>query len=200
MRVCTLTVLLCLFVSGVAGAAVGDKDHNWHHWRGPHANGIVPHGDPPITWGEGQGRDQNVKWKVPIPGNGNATPIVWGDRIFVLTAIDTGRKPAAPPDADTGPARKIHTRAPKTIHQFVVLCLNRGTGAVKWRRIASETVPHEGHHAHHGYASGSPTTDGRTFEVLATNKLDAAIDASPVVVGKHLFLRGKKCLYCIAAE
>src|SRR5271157_1841153 len=60
---------------------------NWHQWRGPEANGTAPHGDPPITWDE----KTNVKWKVELPGRGSATPIVWGDQVFVVTAIKTDR-------------------------------------------------------------------------------------------------------------
>src|SRR5262245_41441354 len=66
---------------------------NWPHWRGPLVNGFSPHGDPPTKWDE----KSNVKWKTPLPGKGSATPIVWADQIFVLTALDTGRK-ASPAD------------------------------------------------------------------------------------------------------
>lgn len=70
------------------------KMENWHQWRGPVATGVAPLGDPPIEWSQ----SKNIKWKVAIPGNGSASPIVWGDRIFVLTAIKTDRT-AEPADA-----------------------------------------------------------------------------------------------------
>lgn len=63
------------------------KARNWHQWRGPEATGVAPHGDPPTEWSE----TENIKWKVEIPGRGSASPIVWGDRIFVVTAIKTER-------------------------------------------------------------------------------------------------------------
>jgi outer membrane protein assembly factor BamB len=69
--------------------------HNWHQWRGPEATGVAPHGDPPIEWSD----MKNIQWKVAIPGRGSASPIVWGDRIFVLTAIKTNRT-AEPAETD----------------------------------------------------------------------------------------------------
>jgi outer membrane protein assembly factor BamB len=153
---------VCLLaVSARADGVNPEALDNWPHWRGPLANGVAPRGNPPIKWDE----KTNVKWKTEIPGSGSATPIVWGDRIFVLTAIDTGRPadPAALPKADPGLQKR--TKAPTTYHQFVVLCIDRHTGQVRWRRTATEQVPHEGHHPTHSYAAGSPTTDGRFLYV-----------------------------------
>jgi outer membrane protein assembly factor BamB len=153
---------------------------NWHQWRGPNANGVAPLADPPLHWDEAT----NIQWKVKIPGAGSATPVVWGENVFVLTAIDTGRRPEKPgpsvaeketsTNADSPAAGRRDrprsgrrgafshsTAAPKTMHQFVVICLDRNTGTVLWRQVSAEEVPHAGHHASHGYASGSPTTDGK---------------------------------------
>src|SRR5437868_925618 len=60
---------------------------NWHDWRGPNANGTAPNADPPVTWDA----TTNVRWKAPLPGRGSATPVVWGDRVFVVTAVETDR-------------------------------------------------------------------------------------------------------------
>ncbi len=134
---------------------------NWHQWRGPEANGTAPRGNPPLTWDE----KTNIKWKAALPGRGSTTPIVWGDRVFVLTAIKTDRTAStqALPLAD--PRFEKRTNAPIHFHQFVVLCLDRATGKVRWQRIATEQVPHEGHHPTHSYAAGSPTTDGKYLYV-----------------------------------
>ena len=56
---------------------------NWPHWRGPTGNSISPYGRPPISWSE----TENVKWKVSIPGDGSGSPIVWEDKIFLVTAV-----------------------------------------------------------------------------------------------------------------
>jgi outer membrane protein assembly factor BamB len=151
-RIALLTLCVCS-LSTRADEALD----NWPQWRGPLANGVAPHGDPPVRWDQ----KTNIKWKTPIPGLGSATPVVWGDRIFVLTALDTGRAadPAALPKGDSHFEKK--TTAPTTYHQFVVLCLDRTTGRVLWQRTATEQVPHEGHHPTHSYAAASPATDGR---------------------------------------
>src|SRR4051794_29028108 len=84
-----LTAVLLPTMNASAQEASFDKARleNWHHWRGPEANGTAPKADPPITWDA----KTNIQWKVAVPGRGSATPIVWGDQVFVVTAIDTGR-------------------------------------------------------------------------------------------------------------
>ena len=130
--------------------------NNWHQWRGPLATGMAPKGNPPLKWDE----KTNVRWKVKIPGKGSSTPVVWGDRVFVLSAVKTNRMaaPADLPKVDAKFDRK--TQPPRNYYRFVVVCLDRKTGKVLWERTAAERVPHEGHHPSHSYAAGSPVTDG----------------------------------------
>ena len=68
-----------------------DFDKYWPMWRGPNATGVAPEADPPIEWNE----DKNVRWKILIPGKGYSSPIVWGEQVFVTTAIETD-KPVDP--------------------------------------------------------------------------------------------------------
>src|SRR3954451_23881457 len=83
---CTLTTLLLAF-----SARAQEADQNWPQGRGPQANGVAPAADPPKEWSE----TKNVKWKVKLPGEGNSSPIVWGDRVYLQAAINTGKKGAA---------------------------------------------------------------------------------------------------------
>jgi outer membrane protein assembly factor BamB len=156
-----LTILALLspfFIASVeADEFAKQRLDNWHQWRGPSANGTAPHGKPPLKWDA----KTNIKWKTELPGLGTSTPIVWDDLVFVLTALDTGREAAAADIPKANPRFDKKTTAPKTYHQFIVLALDRKTGEVRWKRIAAEAVPHEGHHPSHGYAAYSPTTDGR---------------------------------------
>ena len=138
---------LALSLAGQAVLADSAADRFWPQWRGPLATGFAPQADPPITWSE----TSNVKWKTPIPGEGSATPIVWDNRIFILSAIGTGRKPSAP----------VAANAPDEIYQWVVLCLDRTQGRVLWQRTAREEAPHEGHQENNTFASASPVTDGQ---------------------------------------
>ena len=159
----TVAMTIAVLVSTLPrGAVRADSAQDyWPAWRGPLAFGVSATGKPPLTWGE----TQNVKWKVPIPGQGTSSPIVWGDRMFFLTAIETSRQgtPALVPGAAVDPNAPppFHGgKRPKTFYKFDVVCLDRGTGRILWEKTAREEVPHEGHSPEHGFASYSPVTDG----------------------------------------
>jgi outer membrane protein assembly factor BamB len=144
-----------------------EYSHNWHQWRGPEANGVAPHGDPPVQWSE----DANIQWKTAIPGRGSGSPVVWGDRVFLLSALKTDRNggTAALAEPKTPPAGQRFGRflqpQPTNIYQFIVLCLDRSSGKVLWQRVAHEAVPHEPLHMTNTHASSSPTTDGKFLYV-----------------------------------
>src|SRR4051794_26844083 len=61
---------------------------NWPQWRGPNQDGTAPEAKPPVTWSE----TNNIKWKVTIPGDGTTTPLIWGDKLFMQSAVPTGKK------------------------------------------------------------------------------------------------------------
>lgn len=152
-RVLAIAVgLLCL------PAAAGGKHHgsldDWSQWRGPQASGVAPRGNPPLTWSE----ESNVRWKTEIPGKGHSTPIVWGDRVFLTTAVPYGE--AEPPRDDH--AHGAHDNmAPGQRMKFVVLALRRLDGDVLWQRTVRDARPHEGTHITGSWASSSPVTDGK---------------------------------------
>lgn len=145
-------------------APAADPLQFWGQWRGPLANGSSPTADPPLSWSE----TEHVKWKTAVPGAGTSTPIIWENRVFLLTAISTDRKAdAAPAEPATPTAASSEKKGPNPnaapsgeIFQFDVLCYDRATGKLLWQKTARETAPHEGHHPDHGFASGSPVTDG----------------------------------------
>ncbi|MFQ5732403.1 MAG: PQQ-binding-like beta-propeller repeat protein [Planctomycetaceae bacterium] len=154
---------LCIIAFSLSVATVAADDSaalragNWHQWRGPNADGVAPLGDPPVTWDE----TTNVKWKVGIPGKGTATPIIWRNKVFVLTAVTTDKVDESKTPPDKQPRRPFGIRYPNAYYRFIVMCLDRGTGKVLWRRTAREAVPPEGRHPDNNYASASPTTDGK---------------------------------------
>ena len=123
----------------------------WPQWRGPYATGVSKTADPPVEWSE----TQNIRWKVEVPGRGSASPVVWGDRVFVLSAIPAGTTGAASHQPRGG-------LQPRDMHQFVVFALDRATGRVVWQRTAREAKPHEASHQDNGtWASSSAFTDGQ---------------------------------------
>ena len=160
-RFSSLTLALTLVLAlALPAAATADPpkgaDDNWHQWRGPNADGSAPKADPPTKWDA----NTNIAWKAELPGKGSATPVVWGNQVFVLTAIKTDRvaKPEELPKAD--PKFSVNTKPPTNFYKFVVLCFDRRNGKKLWEKVAAEMVPHEGTHETHSYAAGSPTTDG----------------------------------------
>jgi outer membrane protein assembly factor BamB len=163
-------VVAFVFAAGVAADEFEqEKLKHWHQWRGPLSEGTAPLADPPVDWSE----DKNVQWKVPIPGRGSASPIVWGDRVFILTAIP--RDGAAPATASAAPEPREQRSAEgrgrgrrearQGAVQYAILCLDRNTGQEMWRKVAIEAVPHEGGHQTNTFASGSPITDGKHLYV-----------------------------------
>ena len=129
---------------------------NWHHWRGPDANGVAPKAKPPTHWSE----KKNIRWKVPVDGSGTSTPIIWKDKIFLLSVVDTGKVDPSLPRPEDQPKRVFDITHPNTTFEFIVLCLDRKTGKTLWRRVATRLIPHEGTHRDNNFASASPTTDG----------------------------------------
>ena len=127
--------------------------NNWPQWRGPLANGVAPHANPPIHWSE----TNNLRWKFPLPGKGHSSPIVFGDSACLLAAVPVGE--AQKPVYDDAPG--VHDSVPVTHrHQFVALAISRRDGSVLWKRVLREEWPHEGGHETGSLASSSPVTDG----------------------------------------
>jgi len=155
---CALLLTSLTFNSVVFAAdGASDQDLHWPQWRGPQADGVARNCDPPSEWSP----SKNVKWKIPIPGEGSATPIIWKNQIFVVTAIETERIVTTPPQAD----ERAKTQPPAAYYKYVVLSLDRRSGEQLWSQVACEEVPHEGKHNTNTYASASPTTDGRRLYV-----------------------------------
>jgi outer membrane protein assembly factor BamB len=145
-----LTLALCAALPAVA---------DWPTWRGPRATGTQPEGSPPVEWSEAT----HVRWKVPLPGAGLASPIVWQDRVFLLTAIPTSRRVTTPVAVDARRREVFGTLGPETVHRFVVLALDRADGSVVWQRTAIEAVPVDTTHGDATWASASPVTDGEVL-------------------------------------
>jgi outer membrane protein assembly factor BamB len=154
--------LRLLFALGTVWSAAGAATnllHDWPQWRGPLANGVAPHADPPLHWSE----TNNVRWKIALPGMAHSSPIVLGDTVYLTAAGPVGE--AQPPVFDQAPG--VHDSVPVTHrHQFIVLALNRRDGSVRWTNILCQAFPHEGGHTTGSLASNSPVTDGELLYVF----------------------------------
>jgi len=153
-----LVICLCVLPRAAwAADRPADYAKSWPQWRGPEWTGVAPHANPPVQWSE----TQNVRWKVKIPGKGHATPVVWGDQVFVLTAAASGKR-AQPKPMQAPPRRR---RGPRTLKsdrvlKFMILAVSRRNGAVLWQRTVCEERPRQGTHPTGTWASNSPMTDG----------------------------------------
>ena len=160
-----LGMLVCLVVTAAAQSNSAAQA-NWAQWRGPDANGMA-RGDAPTTWSE----TKNIKWQAAIPGRGHSTPVIWGNRIFLTTAIAAkpealGPAPGPPPAGSPGGGRGYPGGGVGAglDHQLVVMALDRKTGKVLWQHSPKTAVPHEGYHRMYGsFASNSPVTDGKNL-------------------------------------
>jgi outer membrane protein assembly factor BamB len=138
-------------MTALRAAADPTAEKFWPQWRGPYATGVSKTADPPVEWSE----TKNIRWKVEVPGRGSSSPVVWGDRVFVLSAI-----PAGTSGADSH--KPMGGVQPRSVHQFVVLALDRRTGRIVWQQTPREATPHEGSHQDNGtWASSSAITDGQ---------------------------------------
>ena len=160
LRPFCLATICCLLPSFVNAADENVASHgetldNWPQWRGPLATGVAPRGDPPLHWNEADGT--NIRWKTEIPGRGHSTPVVWGDRIFLTTAIAFGEP--LPPRPSSAPGN--HDNLPVTQrHKFVALAISRSSGKILWQQTLREALPHEQGHYTGSLASNSAATDG----------------------------------------
>lgn len=134
-------------------AAADDPSAEWPHWRGPSGAGFAPAADPPTEWSE----TKNVAWKTALPGKGHSSPVVRGDHIFVTAAIAYG--PELDPVPVTAPGAHDNVDVTQR-HRFVVLCVDRQSGQIKWQQVVADELPHEGGHYTGSLASASPVTDG----------------------------------------
>jgi outer membrane protein assembly factor BamB len=145
---------------------------SWPSFRGTEAAGVGDGQNLPDTWDGKQG--DNIQWHVPVPGLGHSSPIVWGNTIFVATAVSSQPnatfKPGIYGDGDAS-----EDRSPQ---QWKLLAYDKKTGAIRWERVAAEGVPLNKRHIKSTYASATPATDGRivvaTFGSMGLHAFDVA--------------------------
>jgi outer membrane protein assembly factor BamB len=128
---------------------------SWPSFRGPQASGVADGQNLPDQWNAKTG--ENILWRTPIPGLAHSSPIVWGNRIFVTSAVSSDPKASFRPglygdgDASTDRSR----------HRWMLYALDKQTGKILWQRVAYEGEPIEKRHIKATYANSTPATDGR---------------------------------------
>ena len=131
-----------------AGAGV-----NWPSFRGPQASGIAE-GHPTVTeWDLESG--ENVRWKQPIAGLSHAAPVIWGERIYLVTSVGEKQAPL-----EVGLYGSVKPVEDEGAQKFQVLCLDKQSGETLWTRTAFEGVPRFKRHPKGSFAASTPATDG----------------------------------------
>jgi outer membrane protein assembly factor BamB len=136
---------------------------NWPQFRGRAASGVADGEKPPIRWSVGGPAGEppvNIRWQTEIPGLGHSSPVVWGDRLFVTTAV------SSQPTTDLRTASPMDSAADMSVHAFKVYALDRRTGAVLWEKTVHSGVPKTKRHPKNSFASATPVTDGQRLVVL----------------------------------
>jgi outer membrane protein assembly factor BamB len=169
MRLLTAFILCCSF-------AAAARAQNWPSFRGPNASGVADGRPTPERWDAE--KSVNIRWKTEIPGLGHSSPVVWGDRVFVTTAVSAEANPTiVPKDRGIGLAQD------NAEHTWRVYCLDKATGKILWERTAHRGVPRSKRHIKATQANPTPATDGRYVVALMNSEGLFAWDVS----GKELW-------------
>lgn len=149
-----------LSLSLCVGLASATHAQNWPSFRGPQASGVADGMNPPVTWDVE--KSTNILWKTPIPGLAHSSPVVWGERIFVTTAISSAAdSPFVFGLTETAAAARDNSK-----HVWRVYCMDKNTGRILWEKTASEGAPKVSRHVKASHANSTPATDGKHLVAL----------------------------------
>jgi outer membrane protein assembly factor BamB len=145
--------LLAIFAAMLAGAAAPPK--NWPSFRGPQASGVADGQNLPDRWDGARG--ENVQWQTRIPGLAHSSPIVWGDRLYLTTAISSQENATF----KHGLFGEGDASTDRSVHRWNVLAVNTRSGKILWQTTAYQGIPKQKRHVKNTYASSTPATDGK---------------------------------------
>ena len=205
-------------VAGVlCGAALGvtvlSAQDNWPRFRGAEGGVAADHPSLPDVWGPAQ----NIVWTLDVPGRSWSSPVVWGDHVFITTAINTAETEALLPVAsyvsrsNGGTMTFMDVSKPSASHRWVVYDVDFATGRIRWERTVRTAVPAKSRHLKNSYAAETPVTDGErvyayfgdvglfAFDMDGTPLWSKPMDAfemqtgfghakSPVVDDRHVYI------------
>lgn len=150
---------LCLAVAQRGWAAEGEGGPSWPQFRGPRASGIEDSAPAPVRWDLESG--ENILWRTEIPGLGHASPVLWGDRLYVATAVSP-----ASADLKVGLYGDIRSAEEREVHQWRLLSLEATTGRVVWNVLGHEGIPKVKRHPKGSHCNSTPVTDGKRIVAI----------------------------------
>lgn len=155
-RVPAFIVPACvLAIAGTFVATTRAASPHWPQFRGPRATGVADGHNPPTTWDATSGT--NIKWKTPIPGLAHSSPIVWGDRVFVTSAVSSDPEPYL----RVGLYGESPDHPEKVVHEFRIFALDKKSGRIIWNKTAHSGIPQVKRHIKSSHANPTPATDGK---------------------------------------
>ena len=169
-----LTILVVVLIL----SSISTSAQNWPSFRGPNASGVAEGTKPPITWDVD--KSNNVLWKTNIPGLSHASPIVWDNYIFLITAVSSDTK-ARFQAKDRG----IGLATDDVKHTWMIYALDKRTGKVLWSNTAYEGVPRAKRHVKATQANSTPVTDGRYVVALFGSEGLACYDTNGKLLWKQ---------------
>ena len=157
----TLILGMALAVTGLGFLMEKAAAGNWPQWRGPDGSGISNEKNLPSEWSP----TKNIKWKTSIEGRSHSSPIVWGNRVFLTTAVEGVVVPGAKAVKHTVEDGKEFLH-PDSVgadkkHTFKVISIDRDSGKIVWEATAWEGTPYDNRHRKSSYAASTPATDGK---------------------------------------
>lgn len=162
-----------------ASETAGAATVHWPAFRGANASGIGDGAELPEEWDLASGR--NVRWSSPLPGLGNSSPVVWGNKVFVTTAVAEGVEQGL----RTGLTGAIGTIDEPVEHRWLVLAFDKASGEELWRTEIGRGVPLTQRHFKATQANSTPATDGRHLVVVFPTAGFAALDLDGTIRWKH---------------
>ena len=143
----------CAFLAFILTTHGANSITNWSQFRGNDALGVADNPNLPDHWST----NENVAWKIELPGRGWSSPIVWGNRVFVTAVVSEGAMEDPKKGLYFGGER---SDIPSATHRWLVLCYDLSSGRQLWRREAHQGPPSNRLHVKNTYASETPVTDG----------------------------------------
>jgi len=191
-----------VLIAALLAAGAAEAEENWPQFRGPRGDGVSLANDLPLVWNE----TNHVAWRVRVAGRGRSSPVIWGSRIWVTTAVEEGvRRTRIGPD-DMQTAERVSLRA---------VCLDRADGRMLWEVTLFEVDKPDPVHWLNSWATPTPAVEpgrlyfsqegkttvikaGQQFEKLAENLIEGLLVATPAVADRTLLIRTDGHLYRVS--
>ena len=149
---------VCLAALVLLATAAGNRastDTNWPSFRGANAAGVADGYPLPVEWDVPAGK--NVRWTTPVPGLGHSSPVIWGERLYITSAISSAENP----ELKVGLYGDIASVKDASPHRWVIYALDVKTGKVVWEKTVHTGVPKVKRHPKATHANTTLATDGR---------------------------------------